>query len=143
METNKEYRKTPNRMPFLISLGTIIGIVLIFLLVFVNGEARAQDATLRFVNSSINISETVGTVQVEVRMENTNVQPGELVTVDYESLFGSASGGDFTSVNGSLTFSTTQLTRTITIVIINDSEYEQTEFFYLELKKPLLKRRLG
>ncbi|PIE82133.1 MAG: hypothetical protein CSA11_01600 [Chloroflexi bacterium] len=136
MKTNNEYRKAPNRIPLLVSLGTIIGVVLVFLLVFVSGEAQAQDATVRFINSSVNVSEAVGTLQVVVRMEASGLQPGELVTIDYESLYGSASGGDFTSVNSSLTFSTTQVTRTIAIAIINDSEYEQTEFFYVELKNP-------
>jgi hypothetical protein len=109
-------------------------------------EVYAQDATVSFIRTSIDISEGAGTVEVVVQLSDPNnvLTATEVATVDYESLQGSASGGDFTSVSGSLSFNKTNaITRTITVNIFNDNSPESTEFFYLQLKNPSANISLG
>lgn len=100
-------------------------------------EASAQDPpVLTFQSTSIDIEEGGGQVQVVVQLSDFTTRT-ETVTVNYESLYGSADNNDYTQVNGSLTFPPGTITRTIAISINNDNSDEPTEFFYLELKDPI------
>lgn len=56
------------------------------------------------------------------------------VLVDYLTNTGSAvAGNDFTSTSGTLTILAGQTTGTISVPILNDYQYEGTEYYYLEL----------
>ncbi len=116
-------------------VGGIIFAFWLFATVVPVSKVSAQTPPLlAFQSTSIDAAEGVGQVQVVVQLTGT---PTDTVTVNYESFFGSASGADYTSVSGQLTFNTTTVTRTITINISNDTIDEPTEFFYLRLLNPV------
>lgn len=119
-------------------LGAILFIGWILLLSVPVPEVQAQtQPTVSFQSTSIDVSEGDGQVVVVVRLSDPNNVQTQTVTVDYESLFGTASSGDFTSVSGQLAFPLNTVTRTISVNISNDNIHEPTEFFYLELKNPV------
>jgi len=117
-------------------LGAIIFAAWLVLGVPVSSVAAQSPPVLSFQSTSIDAAEGVGQIQVVVQLSGFPTRT-ETATVAYESLFGSASGSDYTSVVGSLSFPTGTTTRTISINITNDSVDEPTEFFYLEMKNPV------
>ena len=147
METSFEYKGTRSRMSVILAIGAVILTALLILLTFIVNEVQAQTTpTVSFQSTSIDVSEGAGQVQVVVQLLDPDnvLATGTQPTVNYASLFGSASGGDFTSVSGSLTFQkSSEMTRTININITNDSTDEPTEFFYLELTNPSSNIALG
>ena len=123
---------------FGISLIVVVGVITfaLWLLVAVAPVSRVSAQTpplLAFQSTSIDAAEGVGQVEVVVGLTGT---PTTTVTVNYESFFGSASGSDYTSVSGQLSFPVGTITRTITINISNDTTDEPTEFFYIRLLNP-------
>lgn len=61
----------------------------------------------------------------------------ESYSVNYATANGSAlAGSDYGAQSGTLTFSGSQGSKTITISSVNDSAFEQTEVFYLDLSSP-------
>ena len=123
---------------FGISLIVVVGVITfaLWLLVAVAPVSRVSAQTpplLAFQSTSIDAAEGVGQVEVVVGLTGT---PTTTVTVNYESFFGSASGSDYTSVSGQLSFPVGTVTRTITINISNDTTDEPTEFFYIRLLNP-------
>jgi hypothetical protein len=147
METSTEYKNTHSRMFAVLAIGAIILITLLILSTFIVSEVQAQQTpTASFQSTSIDISEGAGQVQVVVQLSDPDdvLATNETATVDYDSFFGSAQGGDYTTVNGSLTFQKPSvMTRTITVNITNDSTDEPTEFFYLDLSNPSSNITLG
>ncbi|MBE2225536.1 MAG: hypothetical protein IAF02_28630, partial [Anaerolineae bacterium] len=140
METSFEHKGTRSRMSAILFIGAVILTTLLILLTFIISDVQAQQTpTVSFRSTSIDVSEGAGQVQVVVQLLDPDnvLATGATPTVNYESFFGSASGADYTTVSGSLTFQKpTVMTRTITINITNDSIDEPTEFFYLDLSNP-------
>ena len=61
----------------------------------------------------------------------------QTVTVDYQTVEGSAKAGvDFTAVNGTLTFKPNETSKTISVKVMGDTEYEVDESFSVKLSKP-------
>src|SRR5262249_42114227 len=59
------------------------------------------------------------------------------VTVDYATQDSTAhAGSDYVAVSGTLTFAPGETTKTVTVPIIPDTDYEPTEYFYLTLSNP-------
>ena len=76
-------------------------------------------------------AESVGTVELEVRLSGASAQT---VTVDYGTEDDSAiAGEDYTETSGTLTFGPGATARTIEVVVIDDAEDEQEETFEVTL----------
>ena len=84
--------------------------------------------------SATRAAESVGTVELEVRL---SVASAQTVTVDYETEDDSAiAGEDYTETSGTLTFGPGATARTIEVVVIDDAEDEQEETFEVTLSGP-------
>ena len=84
--------------------------------------------------SATRVAESVGTVELEVRL---SVASEQTVTVDYETEDASAiAGEDYTETSGTLTFGPGATARTIEVVVIDDAEDEQEETFAVRLSGP-------
>ena len=84
--------------------------------------------------SATRAAESVGTVELEVRLSGASAQT---VTVDYETEDDSAiAGEDYTETSGTLTFGPGATARTIEVVVIDDAEDEQEETFEVTLSGP-------
>ena len=60
------------------------------------------------------------------------------VTVSYATVAGTAwAGSDYTAVSGTLTFSSGQTSKTVTIAVIGNLTHESTETFTLQLSNPI------
>lgn len=57
-------------------------------------------------------------------------------SVSFATADGSAGSGDYTAASGTLSFSPTQTTRTISVVTQTSSEHESNETFYVNLSSP-------
>ncbi len=67
----------------------------------------------------------------------TSPVSGQTVTVQYASANGSAvAGTDFNAVSGSLSLSSSQTTRTITVGVIGDLNIEADENYFIDLSNP-------
>ncbi|POY35328.1 hypothetical protein C3K47_16215 [Solitalea longa] len=82
--------------------------------------------------SSSTVGESEGTAVFNV---NLNVASSETITVDYATADGSAnSGSDFSATgSGTLTFAPGEISKTIIIDILNDTEEEGDEQYYVNL----------
>ena len=81
--------------------------------------------------SETRAAESVGTVELEVRLSGASAQT---VTVDYGTEDASAiAGEDYTETSGTLTFGPGATARTIEVVVIDDAEDEQEETFEVTL----------
>ncbi|QSB44354.1 hypothetical protein IDJ81_13715 [Tsuneonella flava] len=58
------------------------------------------------------------------------------ISVNYATAIGTAVLADFTAVSGTLTFSSGQTTKTISVSTIEDTKIERTEIFYVNLSNP-------
>ncbi len=90
-----------------------------------------------FVGISVNdvsAAEGSGKITFAVTLSAAFTQP---VTVAYTTQNGSAvSGSDYTAANGSLTFTASQVSRSLEITLLNDNVNESTETFTLKLSNP-------
>lgn len=85
--------------------------------------------TISISDSSAN--ENVGNKVITVSLSATSSQT---VTVNFNTANNTAlSGSDYVSQSGTLTFNAGDLTKTITLSIIDDSVYEADETFYVQL----------
>lgn len=84
--------------------------------------------TIEVVTTGVNVDEAAGVATVIVGRNNG--REGE-VTVNYTTVAGSASSGDFTPVSGTLFFADGQAEQTVNIPIIDDAIEEQLESFQL------------
>lgn len=57
----------------------------------------------------------------------------DTITVDYASADGSASGMDYVSTYGNLTFLPGQTTSSISVAVVGDTDFESDEWFFLDL----------
>ncbi len=86
------------------------------------------------IGSDIVIDEAAGTVTFTVTKVGATEQA---VTVDYATANGSATAGlDYTGQSGSLSFAAGETSKTLTIAIANDSEYEISENFSVSISNP-------
>jgi len=89
---------------------------------------------LQFANAVYSVDENGASVQVTVT--RTGGSDGE-VDVDYATTDGSATAGsDYTATSGTLNFSAAQVSRTITIPVLDDVVYEGDEMFTVGLSNP-------
>ncbi|MDT4330219.1 Calx-beta domain-containing protein [Methylomonas sp. MED-D] len=80
------------------------------------------------------VDETNGNAVFTVRLDVANATT---VTVNYSTSNGTAtSGSDFTGVNGTLSFLAGELTKTVSVPIINDTALESLQNFFLRLTAP-------
>lgn len=134
MEQKSEQRVLRIGISGFLIVGTILFALWMLLLVVPTSKVNAQTVhRLSFQSTSVDIAEGGGQVSVVVQLSPVYTDGVTSVTVNYESVLGSASSGDFTTVNGQLTYPAGTITRTITVNITNDGIDEPTEFFYLRL----------
>ena len=95
----------------------------------------ANPGILRFTVASRQVSEALGTVQIDVDRFGGSL--GE-VTIDYTTADGTATAGsDYTSTSGTLTWvDGERSTRSFSVPIVNDTAQEGDEFFTLTLSNP-------
>jgi len=88
---------------------------------------------VQFASNTYTINEDAGPVIVEVTLSTSSVNT---VTLDYATVFGTATSSDFTSSNGTLIFSPGDTSKTISIPITNDAIVEADETFDVVLSNP-------
>src|SRR6266542_2578540 len=95
---------------------------------------RAPVVILSFTASSNTVSETNGTISIDVsRSSVTNLS----VTVDFATADGTAlAGSDYVSTNGTLSFAAGETNKTITVTLTDDALKESTETFTVSLSNP-------
>lgn len=93
--------------------------------------------TIQFGTSSLNISEAVGTTQITVTRTGGSIGA---VSIAYSTSDGSGNGAtagnDYTAKSGQLDFADGETSKTIDIVIANDTASEPTENFKITLSNP-------
>jgi len=91
-----------------------------------------QTPTVRFVASSSAGSESVTPAQIGVELTGTSPQT---IRVDYQTTGGgtASAGSDFTAVSGTLTFTSGQTSKTISVTITDDADEESDETIVLQL----------
>jgi hypothetical protein len=95
---------------------------------------RDDEPSAQFALSAYSVAESAGTVKVTV---SRTPGPGP-VRVDYEILGGNAvSPDDFGPASGILEFAGNELTKVITIPVVNDALGEGAEIFVLGLSNPV------
>ena len=98
--------------------------------------APEPDPVLSFANSNVPVDENAGPATLTVELDRTSTAT---VTVDFAtSDLGiisthATAGEDYTASSGTLTFTSGQTSKTITIPILNDTDYEQAERFRVTL----------
>ena len=99
------------------------------------------EGQLSLASSTVEIDEDAGTLSVTVN--RTDGSDGR-VTVDYATSGVSATPGqDFTSASGTLVFEDGQTSRTIQVPIIDDTDSEEDETFFINLSNPTGGATLG
>jgi len=101
----------------------------------IKGKSVGSDHTyIHFASPVYSVFEDKGTVNVEVvRSGNTSSS----VCVYYNTVDGEAvHDQDFVYQRGSISFLKGETSKTITIKLIDDNDYEPDESFYIELKQP-------
>ena len=90
-----------------------------------------RDPELSFVDNDITIGEGIGAATLTVELDEASTGT---VTVDYATSDSTAKAGDdYTATSGTLTFTSGQTSKTITIPIVNDTAYEPAERFLIAL----------
>ena len=111
------------------------------------GEARTSNAypssgtitagtlpELSFAGSNITVSETAGTATLTVELDpaSTGTVTVDYATSDVRNGF-SAAGVDYTATSGTLTFAASETSKTITVPILNDTDYDPSQRFRVTL----------
>ena len=104
------------------------------------GPVVALLPVLSFAETTVNVDETAGTVELTVNLAPAST--GQ-VTVDYATsngtsgFTGAEAGEDYTAQSDTLTFTAGETSKTITIQITDDDIYEaDVEFFVVDLANP-------
>ena len=98
--------------------------------------APEPDPVLSYANSNVTVDENAGPATLTVELDRTSTAT---VTVDFAtSDLGiisthATAGDDYTATSGTLTFMSGQTSKTITITILNDTDYEPSERFRVTL----------
>ena len=86
---------------------------------------------LSFAGSNITVSETAGTATLTVELDPASTGT---VTVDYATSDQTAQAGeDYTAASGTLTFAASETSKTITVPILNDTDYDPSQRFRVTL----------
>lgn len=102
----------------------------------VGSPTGGSGGTLRFENVSYSKSENGGSVTVDVKRVG-EVQTTDPVTVDFTTVAATASAGsDFVPTSGTLTFNALEMSKSVTIPIINDGILEPKETFSIAISNP-------
>jgi len=98
-------------------------------------RALSINSTVQFFQSQFNTSESTGNATVTVtRTGDTSTQ----ASVDYVTVDGSATQkGDYLFASGRLTFAPGEMSKSITVLIIDDAYEEGTEVFSVSLSNPI------
>ena len=98
--------------------------------------APEPDPELSFANTNITVDEDAGTATVTVELDraSTGTVTVDFATSDIGTLSTHATAGeDYTATSGTLTFTSGQTSKTITIPILNDTDDEPSERFRVTL----------
>ena len=93
-------------------------------------------STLSLTPSTLTVTEGTTNAEFQVRLNRASGQP---ISIDYATVNGTATAGqDYTSRSGTLTFTagTTNLSQTISIPLVDDTEDEANETFTIQLINP-------
>ena len=86
---------------------------------------------LSFASTNITVNENAGTATLTVELDPASTGT---VTVDYATSDETAEAGeDYTAASGTLTFAASETSKTITVPILNDTDYDPTERFRVTL----------
>ena len=100
-----------------------------------SGELYVSEGTATNAPGSNVARVTPGYIAVNVSLSNVTA---DTVTVDYSTINGMAvAGSDYDSTSGTLTFATGVVTQSILIKILDDTTYESTETFTVNLSNPV------
>lgn len=94
----------------------------------------SEDASPALSIADASVNESGGTVDLTVTKTGLT---DESASVAFATIAGSATAGDYTETTGTLTFTPAQSSRTITVSIADDSEYDPAEEFAVELSSPV------
>ena len=102
-------------------------------------DSPPPSLTVKFrSNSHLNIGEEgATTTDIQVQLSHAYHLP---VTIDYSTQDGTAiADQDYVATSGTLTFhaGTTNLVQTFSVLILNDNQHEQREYFRLDLSNPV------
>jgi Ca2+-binding RTX toxin-like protein len=86
-----------------------------------------------------NVNFTEGDIGTQiVTFQVTSQATGGVVTVDYQTVDGTATAGsDYTAVSGTLTFGPNGGTQNVTVTVSGDFQFEGNESFFLQLTNPV------
>lgn len=94
-------------------------------------DLKVDDVTIDFAATSYAVLESVGTMTITVRRVGCLEQKA---MVDYKTRDGTAKAhSDYEPLSGTLEFLNNEETKTIAIVIIDDTAYEEDEEFFVDL----------
>ena len=94
-----------------------------------------NDATPTLSINDVTVNEAAGTATFTVTLSAIS---GRQVTVDYATADGSARDGlDYTGAAGTLAFAPGEMTKTVTVPILNDAIFENSETFNVVLSGPV------
>jgi len=100
------------------------------------GPCGAANPKLAISDASVNEGSS-GVTNAVFTVTLTSPVSGQTVTVQYASANGSAvAGNDYNAVSGSLSLSSSQTSRTITVGVIGDLNIEADENFFVDLSNP-------
>ncbi len=103
-------------------------------------KPNQQPGKLSFVTNLSRTSEISGSTTVTVqRLEGSD----GAISVDFATTDGSASNTDYTATSGTLNFADGELSKTITVTILNETEVETDERFTITLTNPSNGATLG
>ena len=111
------------------------------------GEARTSNAypssgtisaeplpELSFAGSNITVSETAGTATLTVELDTVEHRDGDRGFCDERRDFSAMRKQvDYTAASGTLTFAASETSKTITVPILNDTDYDPTQRFRVTL----------
>jgi hypothetical protein len=93
------------------------------------GTIQNDDTLIQFSAASYSVAENAGSANITI----TRTGSAAAATVLFSTSNGTATSGDYTSVSQTVTFSSGQFSRTVTVPIIDDSTYEADETVNLSL----------
>jgi hypothetical protein len=100
-----------------------------------------NDPAPSFSINSVSVNETAGSATLTVTKSGSTVLTH---AVSYASANGSATAGaDYTAVSGTLSFTSGETSKTITVSILDDTLYESSESFSVNLSAPTQGASLG
>lgn len=98
-------------------------------------EPEKKRVTLEFICSVFAVMESIGTLEVPVEIHGHDGHAN--VTVEYTTRDGTAqAASDYVPAAGVLIFEPGQTRKTVSVKIIDDNEYENDEYFFIELQAP-------